>query len=322
MKAPPVARDTVVPKRIVDLEALPREGRLLLAWTVPKESTNNRALIDLEKFQIQRSEGTLIGDQCRGCGGVAKVVHEMKADSEMRGKKVSLIIEDQESRKVYVYEVIPFTEKGYAGSASNPVTVFWDYPPSIPARVRGERGDRRVLLSWESVVGATGYNVYRRGEEEEGFSLNSLNRSPLAETSYTDLNVENDRNYVYSVRAVRRVVKTDVEGKGSLGVPVTPTKILPPGAPSELVAVPLKEGVELNWRKNPEPDILGYYVYRRKVGEEKYKKLNEAPLARETYLDKDAEPGQEYDYAVTAVDNSPRRNESPPSEEVRIKYLF
>ena len=154
MKAPPVARDTVVPKRIVDLEALPREGRLLLAWTVPKESTNNRALIDLEKFQIQRSEGTLIGDQCRGCGGVAKVVHEMRADSEMRGKKVSLIIEDQESRKVYVYEVIPFTEKGYAGSASNPVTVFWDYPPSIPARVRGERGDRRVLLSW--ALGPTG----------------------------------------------------------------------------------------------------------------------------------------------------------------------
>ena len=322
IKAPPVSRDTVVPKRIVDLEAIPREGRLILVWTVPKENTNKKVLTDLEKFQIQRSEGTLVADECRGCGGLAKVVYEMNADSEMRGKKVSLMIEDQEPRKVYVYEVVPVNKKGFAGAPSNPVTVSWDYPPAAPARVRAERGDRRVALSWEPVVGATGYNVYRRGEEEESFSLSPLNRTPLADTSYTDLNVENGRKYIYSVRAVRRVVKTNVEGKGSLGIPVTPMKVIPPGAPSGLAAVPLKEGVELNWRKNPEPDLLGYYIYRRKVGEEKYKKLNETPLTKETYLDTGAEPEQEYDYAVTAVDNSPRRNESPLSEEVRIKYLF
>jgi fibronectin type 3 domain-containing protein len=144
----------------------------------------------------------------------------------------------------------------------------------------------------------------------------------LTDTKYTDLNVENDKRYVYSVRTVKRVAKTDIEGKGSLGIPVTPMKLTPPAAPSGLAAVPLKEGVELNWRKNPDPDLLGYYVYRRKVGEEKYERLNEAPLSGETYLDKDAEPEQEYDYAVTAIDNSPRRNESPLSEEVRIKYLY
>jgi fibronectin type 3 domain-containing protein len=89
-----------------------------------------------------------------------------------------------------------------------------------------------------------------------------------------------------------------------------------------LATVPLKEGVELNWRKNREPDLLGYYVYRKKVGEEKYKRLNEAPLTKETYLDKEVELEQEYDYVVTAVDNSVRRNESPFSEEVRVKYLY
>jgi len=321
IKAPPVSKDTILPKRIVDLQATPREGRLFLQWTAPKENTDRTPLTDLEDFRIQRSEGVLIADECRGCGGTPKVIYEMKADPETRGKKVSLIVEDQEPRKVYVYDVVSVNQKDHAGAPSNPVTVYWDYPPSPPGRVRAERGDRRVSLSWDPVAGATGYDVYRRGEEDT-FSLNPLNRPPLADTKYTDLNVENEKRYVYSVRAVKRVAKTDVEGKGSLGIPVTPMKLTPPAVPSGLAAVPLKEGVELNWRKNLDPDLLGYYVYRRKVGEEKFERLNEALLTGETYLDKDAEPEQEYDYAVTAVDNSPRRNESPLSEEVRIKYLY
>jgi fibronectin type 3 domain-containing protein len=67
---------------------------------------------------------------------------------------------------------------------------------------------------------------------------------------------------------------------------------------------------------------LGYYVYRKKIGEEKYRKLNETPFIKEVYLDREVELGQEYDYVVTAVDNSVRRNESPYSEEIRIKYLY
>jgi hypothetical protein len=34
-KAAPVPWESIVPKRIVDLEAVSREGRLLLQWTAP-----------------------------------------------------------------------------------------------------------------------------------------------------------------------------------------------------------------------------------------------------------------------------------------------
>ena len=80
--------------------------------------------------------------------------------------------------------------------------------------------------------------------------------------------------------------------------------------------------MELNWRRNREPDLLGYYVYRRKLGEKEFKRLNESPLTKETYLDTDVVLQQEYEYAVTAVDNSTQKNESPQSEEVRVKYLY
>jgi fibronectin type 3 domain-containing protein len=63
-------------------------------------------------------------------------------------------------------------------------------------------------------------------------------------------------------------------------------------------------------------------VYRRKSGEKEFKRLNPAPLTKETYLDTEVQIGQDYEYTLTAVDNSPRKNESPPSEEVRVKYVY
>ncbi len=322
-KAPPVPWSTVVPKRIVDLEAKSREGRLLLEWTFPKENTDKSVLTDLSEFKVLRSEGDLIGDQCRGCGEKPRVVFEAKLDrkGEDKGKRMSLFFEDLEARKVYVYQVVTVNRRGHLSAPSNPVTVFWDDPPHTTSAMRAERGDKRVDLSWEPVVGATGYNVYRKGEGEE-FPVQPLNREILTTTQYTDLSVENEKRYDYSIRAVRRVVRTDVEGKGSLSLSITPTDLIPPAAPLGLVAIPLKNGMELNWRKNREPDLLGYYIYRRGVGEMEFKKLNQVPLTKETYLDTQVEKGQEYEYVVTAVDHSVRRNESPFSEEVRVKYLY
>jgi fibronectin type 3 domain-containing protein len=246
---------------------------------------------------------------------------DSKEEVKTKKKRMAILFEDQEARKVYIYQVVSINRRGYPSSPSNPVTVYWDYPPHTPRMVQGERGDKRVELYWDPVEGATGYNVYRRVEEEE-FSTGPLNREPLTTPRYSDLSVENEKKYIYSVRAVKRVVKTDVEGKGSLGVPVTPTDLIPPVPPVGLVAIPLKEGMELNWRRNREPDLLGYYVYRRKPGEKEFKRLNESPLTKETYLDTGVVLQQEYEYAVTAVDNSIRRNESPLSEEVRVNYLY
>ena len=322
-KGPPVSWETIVPKRIVDLVAMPREGRLRLEWSIPKENTDKSPVTDLTGFKILRSEGTLVGDECRGCGEKTKVVHEMQLDSKEKDKKkrMAIFFEDLEARKVYVYQVVSINKRGYSSSPSNPVTVYWDYPPQAPRMVKGERGDKRVDLSWEPMAGAAGYNVYRRLEDGE-FPTRPLNRELLTTTHFSDLNVENEKTYIYSVRAVRKVVKTDVEGMGSLGIPVTPTDLIPPVAPVGLVAIPIKDGIELNWRRNREPDLLGYYVYRRKPGEKEFERLNESPLTKETYLDTHAVLKEEYEYVVTAVDNSIRRNESPRSEEVRVKYIY
>ena len=135
----------------------------------------SRLLPIWQDFKILRSEGVLIGEECKGCGEKTKVVHEMKLDSkeEDKKKRMAIFFEDQEARKVYVYQVVSINRRGYPSAPSNPVTVYWDYPPQAPRMVKGERGDKRVDLSWEPVEGATGYNVYRRLEDEE-FSTQAI----------------------------------------------------------------------------------------------------------------------------------------------------
>jgi hypothetical protein len=161
-KALPVAWETIVPRRIVDLTATPREERLLLEWTIPKENTDKSPLTDLRSFQILRSEGVLVGDECRGCGENPKVIHEMKWDSkeEAKKKRMAILFEDLEPRKVYLYQVVSINRRGYPSSPSNPVTVYWDYAPRAPRMVGGEIKEsishgslwraRQVTISTES----------------------------------------------------------------------------------------------------------------------------------------------------------------------------
>jgi len=193
--------------------------------------------------------------------------------------------------------------------------------PPIPGRVKGEEGDKRVDLSWEP-AGVRQDITFIEEERRGSISCTAFERRALSQAYYPDLNVENGKKYIYSVRALRRVVKTEVEGKGSPEVAAVPTDLIPPSSPVGLVAIPLKSGIELTWRKNQDPDLLGYHVYRRIPGEIEFKRLNQSPLTKETYLDAGVESGQEYEYAVTAVDDSIRRNESRYSEEVRVKYLY
>jgi hypothetical protein len=88
-----------------------------------------------------------------------------------------------------------------------------------------------------------------------------------------------------------------------------------------VVAIPLAEGIELSWQRNTEPDLLGYFVYRRGWEWEDFRRLNESPLEVPLYLDKTAILGRRYEYAVTAVDRSPDRNESVFSDPVSLMYV-
>lgn len=67
----------------------------------------------------------------------------------------------------------------------------------------------KVSLSWQSVPGAAGYNIYRKAESEGSFL--KVNSFPVAGLAYDDKGVAQGKNYEYQITAV--------EGSGAESTP-------------------------------------------------------------------------------------------------------
>ena len=130
----------------------------------------------------------------------------------------------------------------------------------------------------------------------------------------------NDVEYTYKVLAVRRVGDDLLASLDSPTQIAMPEKRTPPPPVLNVLAVATSQGVELRWEESPAPDVAGYRVYRRSTGEEKYTRLTPELVTKPYFVDSQVTRGQTYYYYVTAVDDSPRANESLPSETVPITY--
>jgi hypothetical protein len=135
----------------------------------------------------------------------------------------------------------------------------------------------------------------------------------------SDPGVRDGDTYTYVAQRVETVTLEGhtVELRSVASAPATFAfhDIFPPKPPTGLVLVPgggfgETPSIDLAWDANFEPDLLGYNVYRGD-GDSAFVKINPEPLPTPSYRDLRVEPGRQYTYRVTAVDQ--RHNESPPS---------
>ncbi len=320
-KGPPVSFDRIVPKAITDLGALVREGRVVLQWSLPRENTDGSDLVDLVGFKVLRGSPE---EGCEDCPErlvpVAEVDLAPGVNHWIEANRVFWADRGLRAGKKYLYRVRAFNRRGHFSQGSNRVELQWDIPPSPPKQFQGVAGDGVVKLQWVAAKEAGGYNIYR-SEKGEGFSLSPLNPRPIKETYYRDTGVVNDVEYRYVVRSVRKAGETLIEGDSSTPIIVAPVDLIAPSRPTGLAAFPLAEGMELTWIANPESDVVGYRVYRRRVFEPKFERLTDEIVRETFYLDRDVRTGEEYDYGVTAIDGSRHQNESAFSEIVRVRHI-
>jgi hypothetical protein len=179
-------------------------------------------------------------------------------------------------------------------------------------------------LSWTRVTesGVTGYNIYRGSAVSFPKDFAKLNGSPATDTFYTDASAVSGTPYSYRVCAV----KNSVDGKLSQHLYTRPYRVLNVAASVENAAL-----VRVSWDPNPEPDILGYNVYRATGAAmystplaSNYTKLNGSLVNALTYDDGsvDLSDGIARAYVVTAVNAfglesgvSPECTTFPPAPE-------
>ena len=150
-----------------------------------------------------------------------------------------------------------------------------------------------VNLSWDNCY-ADSYNVYRNGDSIAN----------VTNPTYTDIDLEYNTEYCYTVTAVRNETESDKSEEKCVK-----TFDLPITTPENLIANVLStSSIILTW-DNVE-NALSYNVYRN--GD------SIANVTNPTYTDVDLEYNTEYCYTVTAVRNE---TESDKSEEKCAKTL-
>ncbi len=325
----PLSPDTVLPAPVREFNLSQAGQALELSWLLPRFNLLGQPLTQVAGCRLYRAE-------VRGVSPEAPCPLDfvMYADidlayprqGEVRGEAMRFQDRDLAPGHRYYYRVAAYDQTGYLGGWSKTLSHAWGVLPLPPGELKAVPGDKVVQLTWSPVTrlqdgsparDLAGYLVFRRSGASAWIRLTP---EAVPGSRYEDLAVLNDLEYTYKVQAVRRVGGDLLESSDSPTRTAMPQKLTPPPPLLGLFAVDTSKGVELRWQPSPSPDLAGYRIYRRAAGEERFSLLTPELLQKTYFVDSRVRRGQTYFYYVTAVDNTPRRNESLPSEEAEITY--
>jgi predicted small lipoprotein YifL len=333
-KGPPVAPELRLPVPPTGLQASIDEDSILVSWTNPGSRLDGSRLRDLEAVKLYRREDSdggplkpalLSGGRVVGYDQIAAIRVDAPAPATVVGTSMRWV--DRQGlvpghRYVYVLTAVDAQGRSSPPSERRPVTFL--AAPLPPRDVEASAGDRQVTLSWHPPAAftdgspATGELRYivLRGVGSAG-PLAVITPEPLAATSYTETGLENETEYRYAVRAVRVDARAMVPGAPSAVIATSPVEAAGPIPPRNLVAVPSPGALRLAWSPSPEPSVSLYAIYRA-TGADALVRIGTTLPGTTTFIDRDVRPRTTYRYAVTAIDDARKPNESAPSNEVTV----
>ncbi len=331
VKAPPVVPHSPIPRTINNLGAFPREGKVLLQWSVPQKDTEGKKLSNLGGFRIWRKFIPIEKKGCSTCPNNFKVLFEIDCQLPqndcLRQKKMIYWDYQVEKEGKYAYRVTSYTTAGIESRPSNIAEINWVTPFPPPIGLKAKSGDGMVSISWELPPSLlenneyqnrlSGFNIYRRYPNQD-YGITPLNKNPILKNSFQDLEVTNGKKYYYIVRTLKNSGSEAIESKNSVEVEAIPEDLTPPSPPSVIMAFQTHDGIVIIWEPNLDSDLEGYYIYRRRDIEDKPIRVSPLIKGKTMYLDQTFSPGLTYYYSVTAVDRSPRHNESDFSQEMKV----
>jgi fibronectin type 3 domain-containing protein len=331
-KAPPVAPEQRAPQPVADLTGHVDESSIVLSWTPPNRRVDNTRQRDFTVMRIFRVEDTGAGDPKAAMladgriAGYEEIAEIRSAEPELAVRRgLRLTYTDRKGLtygRRYTYVIVTGDTQGRIGPPSRRASVSYAAAPAEPGSVVAEPGERAVSLRWgaatalldgSAVTDVLRYEVLRAPSADADMAPVS---APVSDTTLTDANLDNDREYYYAVRAVRTVAGTTLYGRPSPRVVAIPRDVTPPSPPANLVGIASEGIVRLSWSPSPEPDVASYIIYRAPEAGG-FERVGSVATPATTYVDRTMTRCT-YRYVVTAQDNAARPNESQRSNEARV----
>jgi hypothetical protein len=343
----PSPRHPVIPSAVTDLAARQSGSAVVLAFSLPHESTDHEPLAEAPTIEVYRA--ALPPGATPGRKTAWRMVYTIpseRVDSYVNTDHVEFrdpLAPDnlgQSAGSPLTYMVRTRVVKSRGSGDSNLFTLRIYPPPAPPRDLRVSLTESAVALSWTEPLAAdtapkpVGYRVYRAeiepGEESRPQEVPQVKlRSPLAmqgsnsSPEFSDSQFEFGHTYLYTVRAVAQYGADAIESADASPAVVAPRDTFPPATPVGLEAaiIPATPGapahVELSWAISSEGDLAGYHVYRSDLDNLTGERINREVLPSPTFRDTSVVSGKRYFYRVSAVDGA--GNESPVSSLVQIE---
>ena len=331
---PPLAPERVSPVPVSNLGAVVVDGAIELAWTNPTRRADNVRLRDLLALRVYRTDDDGAGDpkpalvakgRVAGYTEVAAIRLADPAPAAVTGDRMTFL--DRTATipgRRYSYVVLAEDARGHVSPPSARLSVTAIAPPPAPTAIRATPGEREVRLEWRGSAPPADatpaepplvYQILRAPGPDA--PLEVVTQTAPGATSHVDRSLENERAYVYAVRALRTdrgaVARSDVSERAT----AMPVDMTPPRPPTEVVGVPSEAAVRLVWMASPDPDVGRYIVYRGREGAA-LERVGSTTAPGTTFTDREVPAGR-WRYAVSAQDTSSRANESSRSAEVTVE---
>ncbi len=216
--------------------------------------------------------------------------------------------------KTYYFVVTAVNSSGESAESTQVFATPSVTPPSAPAGVTATAANGRVTLTWNSVTGATSYNLYMASQSgvtktnyaslTDGAKLTGVT-SPYAKTGLT-----NGKTYYFVIVAV------NAGGESTESTQASATPYAPPNAPIGLTATAKSTPqATLSWTAATQGTyaISSYNVYRSATSGSGYAKINTTAVTATTYTDTTVSNNTTYYYVARAIDA--QNNESGNSNE-------
>jgi len=190
--------------------------------------------------------------------------------------------------------------KGHLSEFSNSVTTEPGPAPSVPANLKVDVEEDRLVVTWDSPPSPDAPVV--------GYLVDFSQFVP--DNRLVKQDFEFGKEYTVVVQSVSRLQRPLILSGPSAPLTFVPKDVFPPPAPINLQAVAVSGGVQLIWDPVDAKDFFGYRVYRRSAAGT-FEPIAE-PIQVNRFFDEHPLPGVINVYAVTSLDRSGNESEKSP----------
>ncbi len=303
---------------VTNLDAERAGDTITLTWTMPRRNTDKMILNAPLQARVCRREGA---GACETAGELTLAPIALGTFTETLPAALA-----SGAPRPLRYFVEVKNRKGRSAGLSNAAVVLAGQAPAPVTELNAEVRKDGIVLRWKPVDPNDSVRLERTLENPPQAHAHSGPLAPPAEPVHETLGVSSDEGKaldpgtafgrIYEYRA-QRIARVDVDGKTlelagglSAAVRIEALDVFSPAVPAGLAAVanPPANGepasIDLSWQPNSEPDLAGYYIYRREAETPWQRISGSQPAPAPAFHDPSVQPGHTYIYGVSAVDQT------------------